>query len=420
MTCAGCVARVEKALKNVEGVASASVNFATEKATIAFDSPVADVQRLQDAVAGAGYVLVLPREEKANRTTASRSEGSASLKRDLVFSVVLSFPIVLLSMAGMTEWYVRRVPISMEMTDRILLLLATPLVFISGGRFFRGCWSAAKRFTADMNTLVAVGTGSAYAYSTVAVLFPALLGTAASAPHVYFDTTATIITLVVLGKFLEMRAKRQASDAIRNLMGLQPKTACVVRNNVEIDVPLDDVMLNDRVVIRPGERIPVDGVITKGFTTIDEAMVTGESLPVEKHEADKVIGGSINKNGSIEFRATAVGKNTLLAHIVRLVEDAQGSKAPIQSLADRIAAVFVPTVIGIAVVTFLLWFFVGGIGFTHSLVNFIAVLIIACRAPWTRDADGNHGRNGNRSEARHSDQECRKSRTNSQDPDNRS
>jgi Cu+-exporting ATPase len=229
-----------------------------------------------------------------------------------------------------------------------------------------------------MNTLVAVGTGAAFGYSTIAVLFPELISMNGSVPDVYFDTSATIITLILLGRMLEMSAKRRASDAISKLLGLQPKTARVLRNGTESDIPIADVVVGDIIVARPGEKIPVDGVITKGYTTLDESMVTGESLPVEREEGEPVVGGTINKNGSIEFRATAVGRDTVLARIVKLVEEAQGSKAPIQSLADRIASVFVPVVIAIAVMTFVVWYAVVGVPFTHALVNFIAVLIIAC------------------------------------------
>ncbi len=381
MTCASCVARVEKTLKKIDGVANASVNLATEKATIEFDSSKVNLSELQRVVADAGYTLIVPRAEDSKGTESqsleeSKESPTAKIKKELLFAAALTVPIMLLSMGSMTDWYMRVSPLSMDEINKILLILTTPILFISGKRFFKGFWSATKHFTADMNTLIAVGTGAAFAYSAAVVLFPQYFSPAEGG--VYFDTTATIIALILLGKFLETRAKGKASDAIKKLMGLQPKTARVVRGGIERDISIDDVIVNDVVIVRPGERIPVDGVIIKGFTAIDEAMVTGESLPVEKREGDRLIGGTINTNGSVEFRATAVGKNTLLAHIVKLVEEAQGSKAPIQSLADNIASVFVPAVIGIALLTFVLWYFVGGIGFTNSLVNFIAVLIIAC------------------------------------------
>ncbi len=383
MTCASCVLRVEKALKKVEGVVDASVNLATEKARIEFDSSRVTVGQLAEAVADAGYTIpVTVREQpvpgEAPEESPQKLEAHIRLRNELLLSAALTVPIMVLSMLSMTAWYASSVPLSAEATQRILFLLTTPLVMISGRRFFKGFWTAARHFSADMNTLVAVGTGAAYCYSTVATLFPELLGTAGRMSEVYFDTTATIITLILLGKMLESSAKQRASDAIRKLLGLQPRTARVWKNGVESDISIADVVVGDAIRVRPGERVPVDGVITGGFSTLDESMVTGESLPVERKEGDTVIAGTINLNGSIDFRATAVGKRTVLARIVALVEEAQGSKAPIQSLADRIASVFVPAVIGIAVVTFLLWYAVGGLSFTHALVNFIAVLIIAC------------------------------------------
>ena len=229
-----------------------------------------------------------------------------------------------------------------------------------------------------MNTLVAVGTGAAFLYSAVATLFPGWLGGSAGAGGVYFDTAATIITLILTGRYLESRARRRASDAIRSLLALQPGTARVIRDGVETDIPVAGVVSGDVVLIRPGERIPVDGIIASGSTTVDESMVTGESLPIEKSTGDRLVGGTVNRNGSVTFRATAVGEHTVLAQIVKLVEEAQGSKAPIQNLADRIASVFVPSVIALALLTFAGWLLVADATFTHSLVNFIAVLIIAC------------------------------------------
>ncbi|MGB6646977.1 MAG: heavy metal translocating P-type ATPase [Bacteroidota bacterium] len=383
MTCASCVLRVEKAIKKVEGVADAAVNLAGENVRVEFDPTRVSVGQLQDAVAGSGYTLVTPKEAESADTdpggeSPEKKKAFRLLRNELVLSAALTVPIMVLSMLSMTEWYMRELPLSMDATNKILLLLTTPVIFLSGRRFFRGFWVTARHLTADMNTLVAVGTGAAFAYSTISVLFPELISMNGSLPDVYFDTSATIITLILLGRMLEMSAKRRASDAIGRLLGLQPKTARVLRNGTESDIPISAVVAGDVIVVRPGEKIPVDGAITKGYTTLDESMVTGESLPVEKGEGEPVVGGTINQNGSIEFRATAVGRDTVLARIVKLVEEAQGSKAPIQSLADRIASVFVPVVIAIAVVTFVVWYAVVGAPFTHGLVNFIAVLIIAC------------------------------------------
>ena len=285
---------------------------------------------------------------------------------------------MLVSMLSMTNWFNQNIPISNVYINRLLFLATTFVMFISGKRFFSIAWQLLKHFSADMNTLVAVGTGTAYVYSTIAILFPALLSINDAGQHIYFDTAATIVTLILMGRLLEARAKSKTSTAIKKLIGLQPKTARVIRSGNEIDININDVQKNEIIIVRPGEKIPVDGIITKGSTSIDESMITGESIPVDKTVDNKVIGGTINNNGSIEYKATAVGKETVIAQIIKLVEDAQGSKAPIQSLADKIAAVFVPTVIGIATITFLVWFFIVGIPFNQAMINFIAVMIIAC------------------------------------------
>ncbi|MBI5474024.1 MAG: copper-translocating P-type ATPase [Ignavibacteriae bacterium] len=378
MTCASCVARVEKALKKVDGVEQTSVNLATEKAAISFDPAKVSVAQLQSAVAEVGYTLVAPKDETKSLDKSPQEISYLQFRKELLIGASFAIPVMIISMLSMLESFPSWSPLSLDQVNKILLVLTTPVLFISGKRFFKSFWTNLKHFTAEMNTLVAVGTGSAYAYSTVATLFPEWLGHAAHAQHVYFDTASTIITLILLGKMFEARAKNRASDAIRKLMNLQPKIARVVRDGNEKDIPIDDVVVNDMVVVRPGEKIAVDGVVVSGNTTVDESMMSGESMPVEKNADSKVLGGTLNGNGTITFRATAVGKNTMLAQIARLVEDAQATKAPIQNLADKIAAVFVPTVVGIAIITFVLWYVVGGIGFTPSLINFIAVLIIAC------------------------------------------
>jgi P-type Cu+ transporter len=382
MTCASCVLRVEKALKKVDGVAAAAVNLATEKATIEYDPSRVSLESLHQAVADYGYTLGAPPEPQQARPAGAEESAKhtafSTLRRELTVSATLTIPIMLLSMLSMGASYQEWSPLSIENTNALLFVLTTPVLLYGGRRFFKGFWSTARHLVADMNTLVAVGTGAAFIYSSILVLFPSLLGPHAHAQHVYFDTAATIITLILFGRLLEARAKQRASDAIRKLLALQPRTALVRRNGAEREVPLAAVVHDDLVIVRPGEKIPVDGQIVAGNTTVDESMVTGESLPVEKKAGDRVIGGTINRNGSIEFRATAVGEETVLAHIVRLVEQAQGSKAPVQALADRIASVFVPVVIGVALLTFVLWMLVGGIGFAAALTNFIAVLVIAC------------------------------------------
>jgi Cu+-exporting ATPase len=382
MTCASCVARVEKALTRVDGVEQASVNLASERVTLTFNPKKTDFPRLASAVEQAGYKLLLPDSASASAGETlpedHQEKAYRKTKADFLLSVSLSIPVMILSMVSMSEWFMLWSPLSMDEVNRFLFLLSTAVMVFPGRRFFEAALKQARHFTADMNTLVAVGTGTAYVFSTLVVLFPEMLPGAASGNTLYFDTAVTIITLILLGRLLETRAKRKTTNAIRTLLTLQPKTARVVRDGKEFDVAADELLINDVILVRPGERIPADGIVIQGMTSVDESLVTGESLPVDKSVGQKVIGGSINKQGSIEFRATAVGKDTVIAQIARLVEEAQGSKAPIQALADRIAGVFVPVVIAIAVLTFLMWYIVGGIPFTGAMINFISVLIIAC------------------------------------------
>jgi len=376
MTCASCVARVEKALKKVEGVQTASVNLASENVTLTFDGTKANLARLSSAVEDAGYKLLLPDAKPSEGWEPS--EGYKRLRAEFIFSAILTVPIMVFSMISSTAWFVRHSFLSTDEVNRLLFLATTLVMFISGKRFVAIAWKLARHLAVDMNTLVAVGTGTAYVYSSLVVLFPQWIAAGSASSHTYFDTAATIVTLILMGRVLESKAKMRTTDAIKKLLGLQPKAARVLRNGAEQDVPLSDLVKDDIIIVRPGEKVAVDGIITKGFTSLDESMVTGESLPVEKTVGHRVIGGTINKNGSIEFRATAVGKETVIAQIIKLVEEAQGSKAPIQALADRVAGVFVPVVIGLAVITFLLWYLVGGLPFTAAMINFIAVLIIAC------------------------------------------
>jgi Cu+-exporting ATPase len=366
MTCASCVARVEEALRGVPGVVSVAVNLASEKATVEYlDSvTVADLRR---AVKDAGYELGEEAETLEDVTVAARRETRGVRDRFIVAIVLAAVIMTLSFLPGFTG------------RAYLLWALATPVQFWAGWRFYRGTWGALRHRTADMNTLIAVGSSAAYFYSVAAVLFPSALTIGGTAPSLYFDTSSMIIALILLGRFLEARAKGQTSAAIKELIGLQPKTALVVREGKETEIPVEDVQLGDLILVRPGQRVPVDGVIRQGHPALDESMVTGESLPVEKKEGDEVIGATINKTGSFQFEATRVGKDTTLARIVRLVEEAQGSKAPIQRLADIIASYFVPTVIGIAVITFIIWYFFGpSPALTYAFLNFIAVLIIAC------------------------------------------
>lgn len=379
MTCASCVARVEKALNNVPGVQSANVNLATERATVTFDPAKADQLVLAAAVEEVGYKLGTSSTASATTETADTPHHRAykQLKRDLAIAIGFAAPVMFISMAGMTRWFMNLVPVSMESLNTVLLLLTVPVVFISGRRFYSTAWRLAKHFSADMNTLVAVGTGAAFFYSAVITLFPGLIS-GRGAHDVYFDTASTIIALILMGRVLEAKAKVRTTNALKKLVGLQARTARVVREGVESEISTDDVRVEDVVIIRPGENIPVDGMVIEGFSSVDESMVTGESIPVDKRPGDKAVGGTINKSGSVSIRATAVGKQTMLARMIALVEEAQGSKAPIQALADRIAGIFVPIVIAIASMTFIGWYVFADSTFPIAMIHFIAVLIIAC------------------------------------------
>ncbi|MCR4403794.1 MAG: heavy metal translocating P-type ATPase [Candidatus Acetothermia bacterium] len=377
MTCASCVRKVEEALKGVPGVIKASVNLATERATVEYLPGVAGLQDLKRAVHDAGYeVLEVEPEAALEREERARRQAYLGLKRKLSLGLALTVPIFLLTyadplgLAALIPW---------RLNSLLQLLLATPVQFWVGWQFYRRAWAAAKHKTADMNTLIAVGTSAAYIYSMVATFFPGLFAAEGLGAHVYFDTAAAIIVLILLGRLLEARARGRTSEAIKKLMGLRPKTARVIREGQEVDIPVEEVAVGEIVVVRPGEKIPVDGMIVEGYSSVDESMLTGESLPVEKGPGSEVIGGTLNRTGSFKFRATKVGKETALAQIIRLVEEAQGSKPPIARLADTIAGYFVPAVIGIALLTFIAWLLFGPEPrLTYALLNSIAVLIIAC------------------------------------------
>ena len=366
MTCASCVARVEEALSSVPGVISASVNLASEKATVEYleGTGLADMRR---AVKDAGYELGPEVQALEDVTTAAQREIRV-LRNRFIIAAILTASIMALGWG-----------LSFVGKSYLLLALATPVQFWAGLRFYRGAWGALKHRTSDMNTLIAVGTSVAYFYSMIAVIFPGLFAAGVLEPHLYFHTSAAIITLILLGRFLEARARGRTSEAIKKLIGMQPKTALVIREGEQREIPVEEVQVGDLILVRPGERVPVDGIVRQGYSSVDESMITGESIPVEKKVGDEVIGATINKTGSLEIEATKVGKDTTLAHIVRMVEEAQGSKAPIQRLADVIASYFVPAVIGIAIVTFVVWYFVGPApALTFAFLNFVAVLIIAC------------------------------------------
>jgi Cu+-exporting ATPase len=366
MTCASCVGRVEKALSGVPGVVSVNVNLASERATVEYLEGT-ELASLKRAVREAGYELGTAAETLEDVTVTAQREIKA-LKRRAILATVLGFSILAL---GLGAPFAGR--------SYLLWALATPVQFWAGWQFYRGAWGALRHRTTDMNTLIAVGTSAAYFYSLLAVLFPGFFAARGLTPHVYFDTAAIIIALILVGRFLEARARGRTSAAIKKLIGMQPKVALVIRSGKEAEVPIEDVQVGDLIIVRPGERVPVDGVIRQGYSSIDESMITGESIPVEKKVGDEVIGATINKTGGFRFEATKVGRDTTLAQIVRMVEEAQGSKAPIQRLADVVASYFVPVVIGIAVATFIVWYFLGPPpALTFGLLNFVAVLVIAC------------------------------------------
>ena len=382
MTCASCVRRVETALTRVPGVTSASVNLATEQATVRHVPGKVTFEALRDAVRAAGYDARLRREAGAEELEAERDVEKRAEERALRLRLLVAGVLAAFLVAGAQYMYIPGLrALDPMLANVIFWIVATPVQFWAGWRFYEGTWRTARHRTADMNTLIAMGTTAAYIYSAVATVRPGLFEgvSGTSEAPVYFDTSAAIIALILLGRWLEARARSQTSSAIRRLMGLRAKTARVVRDGVEADVPVEEVRVGDIVVVRPGEKIPVDGIVTEGHSAVDESMLTGESMPVEKVPGDEVFGATLNKMGAFRFEATKVGRETALAQIIRLVEEAQGSKAPIQRLADLIAAYFVPAVMAVALADFVIWMLVGPEpALTFAVLNAVAVLIIAC------------------------------------------
>ncbi|MBI3089364.1 MAG: heavy metal translocating P-type ATPase [Candidatus Tectomicrobia bacterium] len=377
MTCASCVNAVERALRRLDGVTSATVNLATQRAAVRLLPGSVTAAELVRAVEAAGYGAreVLDEAALVDHERQARQREIATLKRKVAVGAVLSALLLVETFRG-------RIPGLAAVPEAQLFLayflLTLPVQFWCGWQFYAGFFKQLRHGSADMNTLIAVGTSAAFVYSAVATFWPRLV-TAGREVHVYYDTAAVIITLILVGRLLEARAKGQTSEAIKKLMGLRAKTARILRDGREEDVPIETVQVGDVVVVRPGEKVPVDGIVLDGASAIDESMLTGESIPVEKHAGDEVIGATVNQTGRLTFRATRVGAETALAQIIKLVEQAQGSKAPIQRLADTIAAVFVPIVIALALVTLGVWWLAGpDPAFTFALLNFIAVLIIAC------------------------------------------
>ena len=360
-----CVGIVEAALKNKKGILKAELNFATERASIAYNPSIINAAEIKRVIKGAGYE---PVEESLDKEKEARLREIRVLRNELLLGVVLTIPVVLLSFPEIFGSFLKD-PLRLY----VLLLLALPVQFYIGKRFYKGFWISLLNKTASMDSLIAIGTSAAFVYSLFATFKPEVFGT-----EVYYDTAVVIITLIVLGRYLEAIAKGKTSEAIKKLMGLRPKNATVLRDGKEVQVEIDEVKAGDIVIIKPGEKIPVDGVVIEGHSFVDESMISGESKPVEKQKGSQVIGATMNKNGFLKFKATKVGKDTVLAQIVKLVEEAQGSKAPIQRLADKVSSIFVPAVILIAVISFIAWFFLLSMPFPFALSIFIAVLIIAC------------------------------------------
>ena len=378
MNCVNCAATIEKTLNEMRpSVVSATVNFATEKAKVAYIPGQVTPTDLIAAIKGAGYGVVEadPDQQLADVEQAAREAEIHDQTRKFWIGVAFSLPLFLFSMAR--DFALLGTWSDALWGNWLMFALATPVQFYVGWDYYTGSFKALRNGAANMDVLVAMGSSAAFFYS-LPVTVALTLGSTALGSHVYFETSAVIITLIKLGKLLEVRAKDRTGAAIKKLMGLQAKTARVVRNGEEVDIPIEQVVVGDVVIVRPGERIPVDGVIIEGNSAIDESMLTGESISVDKGKGDPVIGATINKQGRLKFEAHKVGAETALAQIIRLVQEAQGSKAPIQRLADRVASVFVPAVIAIAMVTLLVWWFVLDAGFTPSMIRMVAVLVIAC------------------------------------------
>jgi Cu+-exporting ATPase len=372
MTCANCAMNIERTLKKkVPGVVQASVNFASERATVEYLPNLTSVEEIIAAIRMAGFDAILPDEAGEDEDVELRARRAeiAEQTRKFIVGLLFTLPLFLWSMArdfGLLGGWSHALWVNW-----VFWALATPVQFYTGWDYYTGGWKSLKNRSANMDVLVAMGSSVAYFYSLTVLLYPAL------GSHVYFETSAVIITLIKLGKMLEARAKGRTGNAIRKLMGLRPKTATIIRDGKEVEVSLKEVKVGDVVAVRPGEKVPVDGVVLEGNSAVDESMLTGEPIPVDKSSGDTVVGATINSEGFLKFRATKVGKDTALAQIIKLVQEAQGSKAPIQALADRVAAVFVPGVIGIATITFVLWWSLGG-EFVPAMIRLVAVLIIAC------------------------------------------
>jgi len=375
MHCASCVRLIEKSVGKIDGVTSCNVNLATNKATVEYDSAKVDNEKLESAVASVGYKASINEEVKSE--DQEKKEKQKELN-DLRNKVIVSLFLGLLILWGSFPGLMSTAPAILQ-NFWVQLLLATPVQFWAGLSFYRATISALKHRTANMDTLVAIGTTVAFGYSAFVTIFPSIVKSIGIDPIPYFDTATIIIGLILLGRYFEARAKAGTSDAIKKLIGLQAKTARVIKDGKEIDIPIDQVLIGNVIRVRPGEKIPVDGVIVDGESSVDESMLTGESIPVDKAKGDTVVGATINKSGTFTYKATKVGQETMLAQIIKLVQEAQGSKAPIQRIADLISSYFVPAVLMLAILTFVIWYDFGSApALLFALLNTVAVLIIAC------------------------------------------
>jgi len=369
MTCAACAVSVESMLKSVEGVTDASVNYANQSALVVYDPVAAPPEVLQQTVRSIGYDLVIETDNADEAKEASAQRHLAAIGTRTTWSVLLSVPVVIIGMFFM----------DMPYGNWIMMVLSAPVVFYFGRNFFVNAWKQARHRKANMDTLVALSTGIAFAFSLFNTVYPEFWHRQGLHPHVYFEAAAVVIAFISLGKLLEEKAKSNTSSAIKKLIGLQPKTVRVVEGEVEKEVPLTAVRAGQIILVRPGERVPVDGRVTSGASFVDESMISGESVPVEKDEGAPVFAGTINQKGSFRFVAEKVGGDTVLSQIIRMVQEAQGSKAPVQQLVDKVAGIFVPVVIGISLLSFVAWIALGGENaFTHGLLAAVTVLVIAC------------------------------------------
>jgi Cu2+-exporting ATPase len=370
LSCASCAGNTEAVLKNQSGVVKAEVNYANTTAKIEFIPSQTSPEKLKQAVQAAGYDLIIEESEEAKESLEQIKEDNyKQLKKRVVGAMIFAVPLFVIGMFFM----------DMPYANWVMWALSTPMLFYFGQQFFVGAWKQLKHKSANMDTLVAVSTGTAYLYSVFVTLFPHVLHAKGIHPHVYFEAAGIVVAFILLGKLLEEKAKGNTSSAIKKLMGIQPKVVTVISGNSEKKIPVSEVNLGDTILVKPGERIAVDGEVTQGSSYVDESMISGEPIAVLKEKGTKVFAGTINQKGSFRFRAEKVGGDTVLAQIIKMVEQAQGSKAPVQKLVDKIAAVFVPIVIGVAVLSFVLWLILGGDNaFTQGLIAFVTVLVIAC------------------------------------------